>query len=269
MISFFDIHAHYTDSRYAEYGLDVDFILRDCFAGDTYRIINSGTNPENSRAAIEMSKRYTGMAASVGIHPTDSFFIKECDHALAEVEELIVNERYCVAAVGEIGLDYHNKELTDKVKQQYFFDSLLTMSEKHKLPCVIHCRDAIGDCVEILKRHPHAYGALHCYAGSAETAKELVKTGWFISICGNVTFKRSEKLWEVIKTVGAEHLLTETDAPYMAPVPLRGTINNSSNIRLSAEKMADILEMRLEEFSRITRRNANSIFQPPKFIVEC
>lgn len=265
MISFFDIHAHYIDSRYEEMGVDVDFLLRECFSTDVCKIMNSGTNPENSKKAIEMAKRYPGMCAAVGIHPSDSFFIDDCDYALSQIEELVVTERDTVAAVGEIGLDYHNPDITDKVKQKFLFDAQLTLAEKHGLPVVIHCRDAIGDCIEIVDCHPNSKGAFHCFAGSAETAEHLIKRGWFISVCGNVTYKRSEKLHEVIRRVGAEHLLTETDAPYMAPAPLRGTLNNSSNIRYSAEYMASLLGMTTDAFARQTRKNAERLFRVPKF----
>lgn len=265
MISFFDVHAHYTDKRFSEYGFDVDFILRDCFSTNVYRIVNSGTNPENSKQAVEMAKRYPGMCASVGIHPTDAFFIEDCDYALGQIEHLILQERYEIAAIGEIGLDYYHEDMLNKSKQKYFFDALLSLSEKHRLPVVIHCREAMGDCLDIVRLHPNSYGVFHCYAGSAETAKELIKRNYFISVCGNVTYKKSDKLENVIRTVGAEHLLTETDAPYMAPAPLRGTVNNSSNILHSATKMAQILDMKLDAFSRITRNNADSIFKVPKF----
>lgn len=266
MISFFDVHAHYTDKRFSEYGIDVDFLLRDCFATNVYRIVNAGTNPQNSAEAVEMAKKYPGMCASIGIHPTDSFFIEDCDYALDQIKQLLFSEREQIAAIGEIGLDYHNEELTNKVKQKYFFDNLLSFSETYNLPVVIHCREAMGDCIDIVRSHPRAFGVFHCYAGSAETAKELIRRNFFISVCGNVTYKRSEKLAEVIKTVGVDHLLTETDAPYMAPAPLRGTVNNSSNILHSATLMAEMLDMKLDAFARITRQNANSIFRIPKFL---
>ena len=265
MINFFDIHAHYTDKRYREWNCDVDLLLRELFSTDVFRIINSGTNVENSIEVIEMCRRYPQMAASVGIHPTDAWFIEDCDYALSGIEELLIKERYEIAAVGEIGLDYHTPELTNKDKQKYIFDRMLTLSEKYSLPAVIHCRDAMGDCMEIVRKHPKAYGAFHCFAGSAETAMELVNMGWYISVCGNVTFKKSEKLERVVQTVGAEHILTETDAPYMAPAPIRGTLNHSSNIRLSSEKMADLLGMQHRIFNKITVENAMRLFRAPKF----
>lgn len=265
MISFFDVHAHYTDKRYSEYGFDVDFILRDCFSTNVYKIVNSGTNPENSKEAIEMSKKYPRMCASVGIHPTDAFFIEDCDYALEQIEQLVIHERDEIAAIGEIGLDYFHEDMLNKSKQKYFFDNLLSMSEKYRLPVVIHCREAMGDCLDIVRVHPYSYGVFHCYAGSAETAKELVKKNYFISVCGNVTYKKSDKLENVIKTVGPEYLLTETDAPYMSPVPLRGTVNNSSNILHSATKIAQILDMNLDSFAKTTRNNADGIFKAPKF----
>jgi TatD DNase family protein len=268
MINFFDIHAHYTDKRYAEYLRDVDFILREDFSTDVFRIINSGTNVENSKEVIEMCKRYPHMAASVGIHPTDAWFIEDCDYAISQIEELIIKERYEIAAVGEIGLDYHTPELTNKPKQQYIFDCMLSLSEKYSLPAVIHCRDAMGDCLDIVRKHPKAFGAFHCFAGSAETALELIGMGWYISVCGNITFKKSEKLCNVVQTVGAEHLLTETDSPYMAPAPIRGTLNHSSNIRPASEKMAELLGMQHREFNRITVENAMRLFQAPKFYSE-
>ncbi len=267
MISFYDIHAHYTDAVYKKLDIDPREIIKDCFSYDTYRIICSGTNPENSKEAVELSKQFRGMAASVGIHPTDAFFIEDIDFAVSEIEKLVVSEEDTVAAIGEIGLDYSDHELTDKNKQKYIFDALLTMSETYDLPCVIHCRDAIGDTVDMIRRHPRARGAFHCFSGSPETALELVKLGWYISIAGNVTFKKSDKLLNVVKAVGAEHLLTETDAPYMTPAPSRGMLNNSSFIRESAEVMANELGMMLKDFSKITRDNADRLFRPMKFLI--
>ncbi len=266
MISFFDVHAHYTDSRYKDLDIDVDFILRDCFSTNVYRIVNAGTNPDNSKEAVEMSKKYPGMCASVGIHPGDSFYIEDCDYELYRIEDLLFKEHTEIAAIGEIGLDYHYPDHTNKSKQKYFFDALLSLSERVKLPVVIHCRDAMGDCLDVLRAHPNAFGVFHCYAGSVETALDLIKRDFFISVCGNVTYNRSEKLRNVIKAVGVEHLLTETDAPYMSPSPVRGTLNNSSNILHSAELMADILGMKLDAFARQTRLNADSIFKVPKFL---
>lgn len=265
MISFFDVHAHYNDKRYEELGLDVDFIIRDCFATNVKRICNSGTNPENSRAAVEMAKRYNGMCASIGIHPTDSFFIEDCDYALDQIKRLFFEEKWNIAAIGEIGLDYHDESMLNKSKQKYFFDAQLSFAERYNMPVVIHCREAMGDCLDIIRLHPYSRGVFHCYSGSAETAKELIRRNFYISVCGNITYKRSEKLENVVREVGAEFLLTETDSPYMSPAPLRGMVNNSSNILHSAEKMAKILGMRLDAFSRITRNNADQIFCIPKF----
>ncbi len=265
MISFYDIHAHYTDSFYKDLCVDIESVVKECFKGNSYRIICSGTSPQNSREAIELSKKFPGMAVSVGIHPTNAFYIEDCDYALSEIELLLKTEIESIAAVGEIGLDYYHKKCLNKEKQKYFFEKQLELSLKYNLPAVIHCRDAIGDCVEILKSYKNAYGAMHCFSGSPETAKELVKMGWLISIAGNVTYNTSDKLREVVKAVGIEHLLTETDAPFMTPEGLRGTMNNSQNIIRSAKVIAEVLGMQTKDVARITRENADSLFCPAKF----
>ncbi len=266
MISYYDIHAHYTDDLFKGLGVDVMYLLDESFKDNVYKIICSGTNPENSKEAILLSKKFPAMAVSVGVHPTDSFFIEDCDYALSQIELLIKEEPECIAAIGEIGLDYYHKDRLNKEKQKYFFEKQLELSEKYGLPAVIHCRDAIGDCVDILKAHKKAFGAMHCFSGSPETAMELVKMDWFISIAGNVTYKKSEKLREVIKTVGIEHLLTETDAPYMTPEGMRGTLNHSDNIEKSVAVIANILEMKPKDVAKITRENADSLFRPSKFL---
>ena len=167
-----------------------------------------------------------------------------------------------IKAIGEIGLDYHYL-YTDKDTQKYWFERQIQMAKELDLPILIHDREAHGDVLEILKRNADSRlrGILHCFSGSIETAKELMKLGFYISFAGSVVFSKSIKLKEVAADIPMDRLLIETDSPYLTPPPYRGKRNDPSNVLLVAEELARIKNMDVQELIDITRENAMKIYQ--------
>lgn len=259
-MKFFDSHSHYYDERFAsecEEGVDnlIGTLLSEC---NSY-IINVGTSPETSRAAILQAKKFKNMYTAIGIHPSDSRFIDDAELALSEIESLILDKSSKCVCLGEIGLDYHYPD-TDKPKQDFFFREQMRMAERLNMPVCIHDREAHGDVMEIVRAFPRVRGVLHSFSGSVEMAEELVSLGYMISFSGTLTFTNSRKPREVAAKIPREHILVETDCPYLAPHPLRGTLNHSGNLKLTSATLASILGISEEECALLTENNAKRLF---------
>ncbi len=265
----FDSHAHYFDGRFArELEGGADALLGDLFASDVSHIVNVGTNPTNSRTAVEMAARYPGMLAAVGIHPEDCHLLPDPDAALSELRVLLgdkeTRKRDKIVALGEIGFDYHWQFYgdipMDKGKQMAFFEAQLDMAEDCDLPVIIHDREAHGDCFETILRHPGVRGVFHSYSGSAEMARELVRRGWYVSFSGTLTFQNAARVREAALAVPRERLLIETDAPYLAPHPMRGKMNHSGLLVYVASTLATLWNCTPEEAIAVTSENAKRLF---------
>ncbi len=247
-----DIHAHLTDERFD----DVEEVVARAKEKGVNEIICSAYNLSSAKKAIELSKRFDNVFATVGLHPEN---VDELENdTLEQIGQLCKNEK--VVAVGEIGLDYHfvsdNKDLQKEV-----FKKQLALSKKLNLPVQIHSRDAMGDTIEILKETPlEKEGLLHCYSGSIESAKELIKLGFSFSFGGVVTFNNAKNVVEVVKSLPIERILLETDCPYLSPVPFRGKRNEPKNVVYVADMIAKIKGLSLEEVAKITTENAKRIF---------
>lgn len=261
MSKLFDTHAHYYDSRFWEEAEGADAILEQVFAADVDRIVNVGTNPENNRICLEMASRYDGMYAAVGIHPSDC---AELDGSAVSSFARFLEEHsdfaaHKIVAIGEIGLDYH-WEPYDKAKQAFFFEEQMKLAEKWGLPVVIHDREAHGDCFETVLKFPNVRGIFHSYSGSVEMARELVKRGWYISFSGVASFKNADRVREVVASVPADRLLIETDCPYLAPHPMRGRLNHSGYLHYTAEAIAAVRGVSVDELATLTHQNADRLF---------
>ncbi len=259
----FDSHAHYTDERFdSEYEGGAAALLSELFSsGRVGCILNVSTCTANSAEVIEMAKKYPNMYAAVGIHPSD---IEDLPLSLEEQMELLERmllqkDANKIRAVGEIGLDYY-WEPVKKPEQKAFFEAQLKLAMKHDLPVVIHDREAHGDCFEMTSRYPSLRGVYHCYSGSAEMAKELVKKGFYISFGGTVTFKNARKTVEAAAAVPLERILLETDCPYLAPTPYRGKLNHSGLAVETAKILAEIKGTDACELIKTTYRNACKLF---------
>lgn len=272
MKGIFDTHAHYFDRRYdeeAEGGADA--VLKDIFPDPVSHIVNVGTNPQNSRLAVEQAARYPGMYAAVGIHPEDCHYLNDPEAALALISGMVSDPSRRasdkIVAIGEIGLDYHYENYgeipLDKKKEAFFFDAQMELAKKVGLPVIVHDREAHGDCFETVLRHPGVRGVFHSYSGSPELAKELVRRGWYLSFSGSLTFKNANRVREAALAVPPEFLLVETDAPYLAPVPHRGELNHSGNLTFTLEVLAHLWNCSLEDAVCKTAENAAKFFLIP------
>ena len=200
---------------------------------------------------LELVKRYDIVYGAIGFHPTELD-----NNDLEWLEEHINDEK--IAALGEIGLDYHY-ENTNKELQINMFRKQLEIAEKYKKTVIVHSRDALQDTYDILKNY-NIRGSLHCYSGSLEMAREFIKLGFYIGVGGVVTFKNARKLVETVEAIPLDRILLETDCPYMAPEPHRGTRNDSSNLRYVVDKIAEIRGIAAEEVEAVTRENAYRLF---------
>ena len=257
----FDTHAHYDDLKFEkEFPGGADGAIAKSREAGVKKIICAGTRPDTNLSTLKLAARYDFIYAAIGIHPSDIRFYDqtEDERLLNETEELLSTPK--VVAVGEIGLDYHY-EGTDRERQKFFFERQMRMARKHSLPVVIHDREAHGDTFDIIRRHPEVTGVLHCFSGSAEMAKQLVRLGYMISFGGTVTFKNAKEVKEVAAIVPDDMILIETDAPYLAPTPHRGEINLSAYLPLVVEALAEIRGTAPDTIARLTYENAVRTFK--------
>lgn len=247
----FDSHTHYDDPRYCE---DFDDVMARNKAAGVEKIMAAATDLQSSKDILKMSKAYPFIIPSVGIHPENA--PKASPEDLNELERLAFLPE--VAAVGEIGLDYHYDG--DPTVQKFYFEKLLDIAEKAEKPVIIHSRDATEDTLKILRSRKRHHGVVHCFSGSKETAAELLKMGYYIGFTGVVTFKNAVTPIENAAFVPLDRILIETDCPYMAPTPHRGERNESSFLTSVVEKIAEIKNVSPEEVAEATYLNALRLF---------
>lgn len=249
--SIIDTHAHYDDSRFDSFR---DELFENFEKLGVSAVVNCGTDPHSSKKALAYAKRYACCYAAVGYHPEN---LPETDLDIAALETMSREDK--VVAIGEIGLDYYWNPDT-KEKQKDAFVGQILLAKQQNLPVIVHDRDAHGDTLAILKEY-RPQGVVHCFSGSTEMAREVVRLGMYIGVGGVVTFKNAKKLCEVVADIPLERILLETDAPYMAPEPYRGKCNNSSLIVYVAEKIAKIKEIPVETVYAVTSDNAKNLFR--------
>ncbi len=251
---FVDVHAHLIDDRFESPSKVVE--TANFFGVE--KIISAGSNYETSLKSNEFARKTSGVYSTVGVHPEDCDEYGQVEEKLAKLAK---NDK--VIAIGEIGLDYHYENF-DKEKQKEVFLKQIILADKLSLPVVIHSRDAMADTMEILKENKERLkhgGIFHCYSGSVEEAKEILKLGFSFSFGGVCTFKNAKKCVEVINFLPLENIMLETDCPYLSPEPHRGEINEPKNIPFIAEKIASIKGISLEDVAKITTKNAERVFK--------
>lgn len=246
----FDTHAHYDDDRFEN-----EDIIKSLPENGVSLVINAGCDLERSLAGINLATKYKHVYCSVGFHPQSADEMKDCD--INELEDMASFNK--VVAIGEIGLDYYYDTPSRDIQKKVFIEQM-KLADKLNLPVIIHDRDAHGDCMEIIRMFPNVRGVFHCYAGSLEMARELISLGYYISFAGVVTFKNAKNAIAVIENIDIEHILIETDSPYLAPEPHRGTLNDSRNVRFVAEKIAEIKNLVYEQVVNITMQNGLTAF---------
>ena len=239
-----DTHCHLIDE-------DIEQILnnKNCI------MIASGCDDETNNKVLELIEKYDNVYGTLGIHPSELDKIT-CD-SFKIIENNINNKK--IVAVGEIGLDYYyTKE--NKEKQKELFEKMIALAKKHDLPVIVHSRKAIQDTYDILKEH-EIKGSLHSYQGSAEMAEEFIKIGFCIGIGGTITHKNNKKAKKVLKNIGTNHMLLETDSPYLPPEEKRGESNTPLNLKYIIETIADELDLKEDEVIEITTENAKRLFK--------
>lgn len=246
-----DTHAHYDDEWFDE---DRDELMASLPSKGVFKVITQGCSVQKSKACRDLADKYDFVYFTAGVHPEDVDSIGE--NWLSELEKLLSHEK--AVAVGEIGLDYHYDGF-DRDKQIAVFEQQLILANRLNKPVVIHSRDATKDVLDLLKKH-RPKGVMHCFSGSVETAHEVLDLGLYISFTGALTFKNAKKAVAACEAIPTNRLMLETDSPYMAPHPFRGNRCDSSFIRITAEKMAEIKGLDTDEMVRISNENAATLF---------
>ncbi|MDD6302904.1 MAG: TatD family hydrolase [Bacillales bacterium] len=254
----FDTHCHLYDEKYIE---GPNQAIKTALDNNVGLLMIPGDNLPHSIIASKLSKEFNEVYAAVGIHPEEIDSI-DIDEALIELEKL-VKENPKIKAIGEIGLDkYWNNQEEVIAKQKEYFIKQIELANKLHLPVIIHDREAHGDTLEILKKYPPLYGGvLHCFSGSVEFMKEIIKLGFYIGIDGPVTYKNAIKVKEVVSELPLDKMVIETDSPYMTPVPLRGKINCPHYLKYVIDEISRIKSIDSREIEYTTYNNGKKLFR--------
>ena len=248
---YFDTHCHLNSEQLYE---NRDEFIKHALDNQVEMMVVVGYDLESSKKAVEIAKEHSFIYAAVGIGPNDCLNTTTQD--LQIIDEYLNEPK--VVALGEIGLDYYWDDVPSD-KQKEIFQQQVDLAKKHQKPIIIHCRDAYEDTYEVLKRNGHP-GIMHCYSGSVEMAKRYIEIGFEISLAGPVTFKNARVPKEVATVIGIDHLMIETDCPYLAPHPFRGKLNEPANVVYIAQEIAKLKNMEIEDVARITTFNAKRMF---------
>lgn len=249
----FDTHCHLDDERFNE---DREEAYLRMLENDVKHCVCVGSDMASSLRCLDLAHTHEGVFAACGIHPHEA---KDAPEGyLDDLRQMLQNEK-CVA-LGEIGLDYYY-DLSPRDVQKKVMEEQVELAIQMDMPVIFHIRDAHGDMVEFFRsRKVLPRGIIHCFSGSAETAMEYVKMGFFISFAGPVTFKNAQNLQRAAEAVPLERLLCETDSPYLSPVPMRGKRNEPAHVRFVNRKLAELKDITEEEMARITCQNAFRLY---------
>jgi TatD DNase family protein len=252
----FETHAHLDDEQF---DIDRETLIAALPEKGIGKVVNVGASIESTKTTIALAEQYDFIYAAAGVHPSDIGGLNE--ESFAWLKQQAAHPK--VVAIGEIGLDYYwDKEPEVQKQQRYWLARQLDLAKEVHLPVIIHSRDAAQDTMQVLKQVPQGTitGVIHCYSYSPELAKEFVKMGYYIGVGGVVTFKNAKKLKETVEQIPLENILLETDCPYMAPEPYRGTRNDSAKLPYVAAKIAEIKQTTIEEVEKVTWENACRLF---------
>ncbi|MFH0985239.1 MAG: TatD family hydrolase [Candidatus Omnitrophota bacterium] len=249
-----DTHVHL---HFPQYDADRREVIERAVRGGVSSFLNIGTDLENSRKAIAVAEGYPEVYAAIGYHPHETKTASAED--LAALEKLLTHPK--VVAIGEVGLDYFHDHSPRDVQAQ-LLQTFLGWYEKYQKPIIIHCRDAYEDLLNILKTHTQlAYrGTLHCYSSDAATMKKYLDLGFYIAFGGALTYKKNDPLREACAACPKDHLLLETDGPYLAPQSVRGKRNEPLYMIETAECAAQLHGVTVEELAELTTTNAKRLF---------
>ena len=250
----FDTHAHLNDTSFDP---DREQLLAALPGQGLALVMNPGCSLETSRDVVEIAGRYDYIYAAVGTHPDAA---DEVNADVLEEYRKLCKLHPKVKAIGEIGLDYHYEDIPREIQLRAFRDQM-ALARELGLPAIVHERDAHEDGMAVVREFPEVTGVFHCYSGSLEMAKELVKRDWYIGFTGVLTFKNARKAVEVAANIPLDRIVLETDCPYMAPEPFRGKRNDPGKIYRMAERLAEIRGLPVEEIRAITLENGKRLYR--------
>lgn len=250
----FESHAHYDDEAFDE---DRDTLLGTMTGHGIRTVINVGSSLASTKTSLALAHHFAHVYAAIGVHPNETGVLTEAD--LEWLKSLAADEK--VAAIGEIGLDYHWDEPAHAV-QKHWFGRQLQLAHETALPIIVHSREAARDTIDLM-RAEHAEelrGVIHCYSYSKEAARDYLNMGYYFGIGGVVTFKNAKKLKEVVQYLPLDRILLETDSPYLAPVPHRGKRNCSLYLPLIAQAIAELKGCSAQEVVTASNQNCEHLF---------
>lgn len=251
---YIDTHCHLSSDYYD----DIDTVINDNIKANVSKIIISGCDKNSIQESILLAEKYENIYLTIGYHPEEVDNVLDSD---LDNLRLLLNENKKIVGVGEIGLDYLYKR-DNRVEQISLFEKQLKIAEDLNLPVIIHSRDAVSDTIECLKKY-NVRGVIHCFSGSLEVANIYIDMGFKLGIGGVVTFKNS-KLGEVVKNVKLDNIVLETDSPYLAPDPYRGTVNSSKNLSIIAHKLSELYKLDMSLLEEKIMKNTLEIFKIDK-----
>lgn len=253
-----DTHAHYDDKAFEE---DREALLAELPERGICRVINSGSSLDACKRTFELIEKYDFIYGTLGIHPCDCEELTEED--IQRIKSKCTHDK--IVAVGEIGLDYYWDE-PDREIQKKWFARQMELAKEIQLPMVIHSRDAAQDTITMMKEHNagEVGGVIHCYSYSRECARDFLEMGFYFGVGGVVTFQNGKKLKEVVEYLPMDRILTETDSPYLSPVPNRGKRNDSRNLPYVVQAIAEIKGLSVEAVQEICKENAYSLYKKLK-----
>ncbi len=251
----FDSHAHLDDDKYSE---DRDEVIAALENQGTSLVMNVASDMVTSHQSIELAEKYPFIYASVGVHPCSTG--EMTDNDIEVLKELSKHEK--VKAIGEIGLDYYWDE-PDRETQKKWFRRQMQLAMELDMPFIIHDRDAHEDCLNILKEFDikKTGGVMHCFSGSAEMARQVVSMGMMIALGGALTFKNAAKTVKVAQEIPLEHIIIETDSPYLTPEPFRGKRNTPGYVKFVAQKIAELKGVDVDTVAKITVENTKRLYR--------
>ena len=250
----FDTHAHMDDRAFDS---DRETLLASLPEQGIGLLMNPGCSLESSRAACALARKYGYIYAAVGSHPDAA---DEVNEAVLEEYRTLFRENPKAKAIGEIGLDYHYEDIP-RQRQLEAFRAQMALARELNLPVIVHEREAHEDGMAVVAEFPDVTGVFHCYSGSAEMAKQLVKRGWYIGFTGVLTFKNARKALEVAREIPLERIVLETDCPYMSPEPFRGKRNDPSRLYRMAEALAQLRDLSVDEIHAVTMENGKRLYR--------
>jgi TatD DNase family protein len=250
----FETHAHYDDEAFNE---DRETILSSLQQAGIELVVNVGASIETSKNTIELMKQYSFIYGAVGVHPSETSELNEENFDWLKQATALPK----VVALGEIGLDYY-WDTPEHDIQKVWFDRQMELAKEVKLPTIIHSRDAAKDTLDMIKAAnlKEVGGVIHCFSYGKDMAKSYLDMGFYLGVGGVVTFKNAKKLKEVVEYAPLDHILLETDCPYLAPEPNRGKRNSSLNLIYVAQEIAAIKGIEYEEVIEVTEQNARKMY---------